>query len=236
MKKFYSSLFAVLIAAGASAQGYDLEMTLVTPTSGSTQDQSSPISVDFTLTNNGPDALSAGDTLWFVYADGMGQNIHSLTNVAGQASGAILQADLTSGQSLTASTFLGPISLDVTSWANGETVSILCLGAGADALTQNGDAEETNPLNNFDSFLLGTTSSLEEAELSILAFPVPAKDVLNIQSSEAVAQVTVLNMNGQVVAQSTTASVNVSALQSGVYLYQVETVTGTVIQNKFVKQ
>jgi hypothetical protein len=77
---------------------------------------------------------------------------------------------------------------------------------------------------------------LEEAELSILAFPVPAKDVLNIQSSEAVAQVTVLNMNGQVVAQSTTASVNVSALQSGVYLYQVETVTGTVIQNKFVKQ
>jgi len=240
MKKLYILILAVMVSAGAMAQTtYDLQLDLVTPTSGSTQDQSSPISVDFTLTNNGPDALLMGDTVWFIYADATFMNIFSLDNTAGQASGFILAADVASGSSITASTdFGGTFSFDVSTWADGETVNIICLGAGSDALSQAGDAEELDALNNVDSFILGggTADVNEVVEASIVAFPVPTENVLNIQSSEEVANVTVIGMSGQILAESSTSTVDVSALEAGVYVYSVTTVSGYVHQEMFVKK
>lgn len=239
MKKFYFFALATFFAFGVSAQiSYDLELNLNTPASGATVDGSVLIDVDFTLTNNGPDAIPMGDTVFFAYADGSLTNLFSLTNVAGQASGFILAADLTSGGTLNATTDLGgPFSFDVTAFPNGETVNVICLGAGSDALGQTGDAEELNLLDNIDSFTLSQTGGLEEESTQFVVYPVPATDVLNVKSDKAVVNITVMGMDGKVVASaSNTNQINVSTLDSGMYVYLIETSNGSFMKNTFVKQ
>jgi hypothetical protein len=78
-------------------------------------------------------------------------------------------------------------------------------------------------------------ASLDEASFVTGVYPNPASSELNITSNEALASVSVVAMDGKVVATSTTSTVNVAALAAGTYTYQAVTVSGKVAHGKFNK-
>lgn len=69
---------------------------------------------------------------------------------------------------------------------------------------------------------------------SISVYPNPATNF--VKATGDVKEMTVVNMNGQVVAASKTASVNVSALPKGVYVVKVVDAKGNVTTSKVVKK
>lgn len=71
---------------------------------------------------------------------------------------------------------------------------------------------------------------------SFVAYPNPATDVLNINSEETISAVTVMSLDGKIVATSNNNTVEVANLQAGVYVYNVTTVSGKKATNKFVKK
>lgn len=230
MKKFYTLLLAIGFGSMAFSQGYDLEVALVTPASGSTQAASAAVSVEFTITNNGPTTLATGDTLFVGYTKGTTE-AYSLTNVAGQASGFILSADLASGASMST----GPNDFDLSSFVDGDTVFVICYGSGVASLAGS-DPNDANPVNNLDFFFIGGASSVDELKATVSVYPNPAVDVLNIESSEPVANVTVIGLDGRIVIEEeATNSINVAGLKEGRYVYTITTVSGAVITNSFVK-
>lgn len=71
---------------------------------------------------------------------------------------------------------------------------------------------------------------------NIKVFPNPATDVLNIDSSEEVKNVSVLSLDGKLVSTTNGKQVDVSTLKAGVYIYEVTTVSGEKVINKFMKK
>lgn len=238
MKKIYTLALAFCAASLSFGQiSYDLQLDLVTPTSGSTVPGTAAVSVDFTLTNNGPDAIPSGDTLFFIYTDGTGTAVFSLTNISLQASGFILQADLTSGGSISASANLGgPFSFDLSAFANGETCNVVCIGSGSASLSGT-DPNELDPLNNFDSFIVSQSSGINELNAETFVYPNPAINILNVKTSEEVASITIVGLDGSIVSNSVfSTQVDISTLEAGVYIYQVVMTSGATVSSKFVKQ
>ncbi len=80
------------------------------------------------------------------------------------------------------------------------------------------------------------TSGIEENVLSTSVYPNPATDVLNIVSSEEIANVTIVSLDGKIVATTANSSVDVSQLISGIYVYEVTTTSGNVTRNTFMKK
>lgn len=79
------------------------------------------------------------------------------------------------------------------------------------------------------------TAGLNENVIDAVVYPNPANEVLNIQAKEDLASITVTTMDGKVVATSTTTSVNVAELSSGIYMYEAITVSGKVARGNFAK-
>ena len=80
------------------------------------------------------------------------------------------------------------------------------------------------------------TLSVKNPEaVSVSVYPNPTSDILNIQTSESIKNVTAYNISGQKVLQTNTQTLNVSALKSGVYILKVETAKGSATL-KFVKK
>lgn len=247
MKKFYTLLVATLLASTTFGQrSYDLQLDLVTPASGSDVAPGS-IAVEFTLTNNGPDAVVAGDTVMFSYVvatSQTSQTIYSLQNNAtNNVTGVILPAGVSipvggtfSSALLTAAGLMVPFTLS--SAPEGAMVFVVCHGLGAAALTETGDTNDTDAENNADYFFIGAPAvSISNVSTSTFAaYPNPATDVLNITSEEEITSINVLSLDGKIVATSNGASVNVSTLTSGVYVYQVTSISGATTANKFVKK
>lgn len=82
----------------------------------------------------------------------------------------------------------------------------------------------------------GETLSINENVISTSVYPNPANDVLNIVASEEIANVSILGLDGKVVATSATSTVNVADLVSGMYIYEVTTSTGKVSRDSFMKK
>ncbi|NRA12338.1 MAG: T9SS type A sorting domain-containing protein [Crocinitomicaceae bacterium] len=82
-------------------------------------------------------------------------------------------------------------------------------------------------------------AGLNEATVTAKVYPNPATDVLNITASNEVSTVSIIGMDGKVISTTdvngTTTSVDIAALNAGVYFYEVVTVEGTV-RNTFVKK
>ncbi len=245
MKKIY--LFAVAALMGSMSFGqitYDLQLDLTSPASGSTVAPGS-ISVSFNLINNGPDAVPAGDTLYFSYVInpqlGAGAEIFGMDGTPNGANGAILPQAFPTGVTVPSSAlevaFGEPVVLDLSSRPAGTAVAIVCWGANSAALTAAGDTRDSDPDNNSDIFLLGTLSVGNAGEISFNVFPNPATDVLNVTAtSEEIASVSVLSLDGKLVSTTKGGTVDVSTLTSGVYIYEATTVSGQKAINKFVKK
>jgi hypothetical protein len=79
-------------------------------------------------------------------------------------------------------------------------------------------------------------SSIDEvSKLNVVAFPNPATDVLNIKMNEEVASVVITALDGKTVASETSTSVNISGLNTGMYIYTITSVSGKVAKGNFVK-
>lgn len=79
-----------------------------------------------------------------------------------------------------------------------------------------------------------STKSFNQIKVNV--YPNPTSDVLNIDTTENIDNVIVYNLSGQKVLQTNTQpTVNVSSLNAGVYLLEVQTEKGTGIM-KFVKK
>lgn len=232
MLKIYSLLLALSCATASFSQGYDLELSLVNPVSASTVASSAAVPVEFSLTNNGPTTIPAGDTLLFAYFNGTSAYF-GLDNTPNGVSGSILAADLTSGSSIS----FGSLSFDLSAFATGDTVNVFCFGVGSAALSAAGDMNESDFTNNADFFFVGTTSGLNELETEVVVYPNPTTEILNVETTETVRSIVVFGLNGQIVSEiENSNSINVSALKAGNYIYKIETELGSVISNTFVKK
>lgn len=80
------------------------------------------------------------------------------------------------------------------------------------------------------------SAGIEENVISTSVYPNPATDVLNIVSSEEIANVTIVSLDGKIVATTTNSTVDVSQLISGMYVYEVKTTSGTITRNTFMKK
>lgn len=83
-------------------------------------------------------------------------------------------------------------------------------------------------------------NGIAENATTASVYPNPANDVLNFNLNGSATSIEILSLDGKVVASQnvtgTSASVNVAALTSGIYMYQVTTTNGVVTTNKFVKK
>lgn len=79
------------------------------------------------------------------------------------------------------------------------------------------------------------TAGINENVITASVYPNPASDVLNIKSTEEIEAVVISTMDGKVVAEGTSSSVNVSELNAGIYLYTATTVSGKVARGNFAK-
>lgn len=86
-----------------------------------------------------------------------------------------------------------------------------------------------------DDVAVTSTVGVEEAEMSVGVYPNPASDVLNINSTEEIASVNIVALDGKVVATSTGKTVQISGLNNGMYMYQVVTASGKVFSGNFAK-
>ncbi len=67
-------------------------------------------------------------------------------------------------------------------------------------------------------------------------FPNPVTNVLNVQSTYGLLQITIYSLSGQPVLQTTKTEIDVSSLPSGIYIVRAITVDGEQLQSKFIKQ
>jgi len=71
---------------------------------------------------------------------------------------------------------------------------------------------------------------------TISAYPNPAKDILNVQSYSTIESVSILSLDGKVLSTTYGGKVDISNLNSGVYLYRVISQKGETAVSKFVKE
>jgi hypothetical protein len=86
-----------------------------------------------------------------------------------------------------------------------------------------------------DNITTGYVGVEENEVITASVYPNPATDVLNIKMNEEVASVVITALDGKTVATETSASVNISGLNTGMYLYTITSVSGKVAKGNFVK-
>jgi Secretion system C-terminal sorting domain len=85
--------------------------------------------------------------------------------------------------------------------------------------------------------IVNFVASIDENVIEASVYPNPANDVLNITvGNEEIATVSIVSMDGKVVATSTNGTVNIADLTAGMYMYQVTTVAGKLANGNFAKK
>lgn len=236
MKKnvLISSFFA-LLATAAFGQ-YDLQVTLNSPASGSPATGVSGFEIAYTISNNGPDEIPAGDTLYLALLYS-GNNYSLINGEAGSVSLVVLPAAVPSGASLVSST-LGINATANLSAVSGDVCMFVTVGL-AGFTTIDGDPNDSDMENNLDCFTSVPASASMESNtpVSAVAYPNPASDVLNVAvEGDEVVAVSVVSMDGKVVSTTEGSTALVADLTAGMYIYEARTASGAVIRNTFMKK
>ena len=79
-----------------------------------------------------------------------------------------------------------------------------------------------------------TNSHNATATLSVS--PNPVTDILSVRSAETLQSVWIYNLNGQCLLQTVETEIYVSMLPTGLYLITAQTISGEILQAKFIKQ
>jgi hypothetical protein len=89
------------------------------------------------------------------------------------------------------------------------------------------------------SLTAGAPVGVEEISTVASVYPNPTNSILNVKTSGEATSISIISMDGKVVATSAinglTGSVNVAELVNGVYFYEVAAADGSVVRNTFVK-
>ena len=81
-----------------------------------------------------------------------------------------------------------------------------------------------------------STIDFEFNQDKVRVFPNPTSSIINIVSTITIKNVSIYNMLGSIVLESTNRAIDVSKLQSGYYLMKVEDVNGSVSTKKFIRR
>jgi hypothetical protein len=145
-----------------------------------------------------------------------------------------------------------PIAASAAAWTDGtitmsnytdlpDTIDIIFVSSVGSIFTGTGIPEpvEGTKLMIDDVRFLGNAAGIEENSLTINAYPNPANDVLNISISEEASSVLVISMDGKIITRQevngNSTSIDVTALSSGIYFYEVVTTSGNTVRNSFMK-
>lgn len=229
MKKLYF-LGAILFALSTTAFGQvgtvDLQMELVTPTSGSVQ-APGMYTLEFNLINNGPDEIIAGDTIWFGYW--IGTDLFDFDGTPNGVNGIVAPANIPSGSNIpwaALSGAFGVIEIDGTGITSVTEICAWVAGRGEVSLGANGDPNDPNLENNFDCFNVDPAlASVENIALEemISIFATDNNIVMSSSSDEAV-DFSVVSISGQTVAAGSFNSYNTVStdkLNAGIYVVSV---------------
>ncbi len=110
-----------------------------------------------------------------------------------------------------------------------------------DAIIITGISGGTNSISNVveaqrDKQDLGTEVKAQEMELHL--YPNPAKDILHFEAPQAISEVSVVSLAGQIVMhqKGDSQSLDLSHVSNGIYLLTVRTEGGQTLRKKFIKQ
>jgi hypothetical protein len=239
MKKIFT-----LIAAGALTIGIsyaqrtvDIETILVSPSSGSNVNSTTAFDMTFTVTNNGPDSIKAGDSIVFLqginntYYPNTTKIITSTDTLAPGASKNYTATGLyiTGGNSQT---------------LNACALVVLIQRTGVDTVRDNtagGNNYACNSVNYVNPASIG--SELSANKMSSMSYPNPASSNLTVAftAQQGDATLNIVDVTGKLVISEnflandglTERNINVEALKPGVYFYEL-ILNGMVDRHKFV--
>ncbi len=230
MKKLYTLAVATLLA-GASFAQVDVEIELVSPTSGSSE-APGVISLEFNILNNGPDDIVEGDTIYFgalrgtdlVDSDGTLNSVNGIIIPTGfgniASGGSIPWAAISAAVG-------GSFDVDCSGLTTQTSVCAYLAGIGSDALTQAGDDEDPVFDNNTDCFTVDPALAniveldfTDAVDVSFTATEIQISSELNQELNYSVVSIT-----GQVVASGSLTdftTVSTEDWNRGLYIVRVE--------------
>ncbi|MFY8097697.1 MAG: T9SS type A sorting domain-containing protein, partial [Flavobacterium sp.] len=81
-----------------------------------------------------------------------------------------------------------------------------------------------------------STSDFDQNNLEVALYPNPVQDILNINVDNAIKSVEIYNIQGQKVLNSTSNEVDMSSLNSGIYLVKITDENNSIATKKVVKR
>jgi hypothetical protein len=240
MKKVFTILAsaALMLGAAYAQRTVDIETSLVTPANGVEVRSATPVTLTFTVSNNGPDAIKPGDTLTGFAILGNQLQTQTLTRLSTTESMAM-------GASKNFTMNIGGITGGQSGDLNLCVFVVLNQKAGADTVVDNllggnnigcNTVKYVNTASVFDAFTVSTLSSSN--------YPNPASDNINIVFSapgDEKTTVTIFDITGKVMFTKEFATnfgennlnISLSDLSNGTYFYELNN-NGHADRKKFV--
>lgn len=229
---------SLMLGTAFAQRTLDIETTLVTPANGAEVRSGQPVTLTFTVSNNGPDAVKPGDTLTGFLVLGNQIQTATLTRLSTTESMAM-------GASKNFTMNIGGISGGQSGNLNLCVLVVLNQRAGADTAIDNiaggnnigcNEVQYLNTASVFDAFTVSTLSSSN--------YPNPASDNINIVFSAAGDEkttVTIFDITGKVMFTKefatnfgeNTLNISLSDLSNGTYFHELNN-NGHADRKKFV--
>ncbi|TVZ56903.1 putative repeat protein (TIGR02543 family)/predicted secreted protein (Por secretion system target) [Lutibacter sp. Hel_I_33_5] len=139
---------------------------------------------------------------------------------------------------------INPILKGKSTYDDGESLTLTATpNTGYQFVNWSGDASgTTNPLSitmdadkNITAIFSSTASIDEEKGIEYFIYPNPAKNTLNIRSNSKVEKVSIYNLLGKKVIETTKLKINLERINSGIYLLKMKTEKG-IITKKIIKE
>lgn len=220
------SVFAVSASIGQIT--YDLEIALTSPASGATVPPSESQIIDFDITNNGPDDIPTGDTMFLAvlafnanYALGAGAPAGSVTILP------LASQPISSGMTLNSGDIGGGADFNTIQVTSGtEEVCIFAAYTRAGFSSQSGDPNDASMMNNISCFTVSAALlGFEDMKLSDVLSVVVKDNTIAINSADASSlDYVVVGLNGQAVANgnfNNSVEVSTEGFAPGIYLVSV---------------
>ena len=104
-------------------------------------------------------------------------------------------------------------------------------------VTSGGPSGDNSDIIGLDTFSVDrpTLAVNDVSAVKTSIYPNPAKDVLNLKTSEGIKKVEIYDVAGRQVKTATTEKVNVSDLKAGMYIIKIQTASGETTE-KFIKE
>ena len=128
-----------------------------------------------------------------------------------------------------------PIDSIPLSWIAPESDSITFFTV-ANAVNGNGNASGDGTGSGQFTFLRDRSSSVENiTQQDITVYPNPVSNILNIESPNAISEIVLFNLNGKQIHSSSLEKIDLSPLDSGIYLLKVKTQSGNSFTKRIIK-